>query len=551
MTGMLTVRGLGSNGINTDIPPPNLPLNVFSYGENISTYDGILANAAASVQALKGYYGEVQFLLQRRNAYNNTETIYVSRDRDTGEDSIYIIRPENLANTDGSEKGELVSLPDYFTITEENNWQGFESLGSVVLNNGVDAPVVLAIDSYSIVDLPSWPETLRAKVLEPFKGVWVALNITDLDDVVGRQDNPYKVMWSSAVRYVGDVPDYWVPLDEAGDATGAGEATLVEDSSSIVAGKRLRDRFIIYKRDSVLAMDYTGSPTAPFTFRNLWNDIGCYDLNSVVEWEGRHVVVGDSDVYATDGLTRTSLVDSKWREIFYSKLFNDTRTQSVLLDIDRIDDVAYVVLQRLVGEQKYSEVYTYNFPKGQWSDRAINHEAQYLEALKFLRVSALPDESLLNWAEADYPWETMTETTWESLTPEEIGSVPRMTFAFEHDFYAVGNKYATNSNRLQGTLKKHDIDFNESGLDSRDGKNVYTLWPILTDSTGTLKLTIWGHERPGQDGVKEVVTMDMGADEKFDVYTGGRYISLELEAEEGSVMNLSGIDVELKPTAQR
>ena len=165
------------------------------------------------------------------------------------------------------------------------------------------------------------PVTVRCGIIESFGNLLVAGDLTEIDSV-----DPTKiirrlsgVVRTSDVAAPGSVPNNWNPFS-AGVST-ADEFTLSE-TNTIEEMKSLQGNMYIYSTDSIHVMRLTGRLDAPVAFQPVTDQYGCLSTGGVVEFDGRHLVVGNNDVYVFTGNAGNiqSLAGSKIREYFYDNL---------------------------------------------------------------------------------------------------------------------------------------------------------------------------------------------------------------------------------------
>lgn len=557
---LIKVRGTGVQGISEDMSPSELPLSMFSYGENLVYQDGKIENTPDIEEVLNGVHGDVQWYTLRHNIVTNkVEVIYVSRENNV--DNFYIIKEENLGNTDGSEKGVLASraIPQgdasaYTTIPDDKfwGWNGFNSNGMVLVTNGLDAPQVLAPDSDQFTDLPNWPINLRCKAVAPYKAVWVAMNISDTNSTFNKAN---MVMWSSPLTDFGAIPSDWEAVDANG-TTGAGFNYLTDTGGAIMTGKMLNDAFLIYKTDSVVRVDYTGVITSPFTFRTIFNNKGIWSSTSLADLGDKHLVVAGADIYITDGITEQSIAEGKIQNELTERIYDNTGTYQVVLAPDHNNNMVYVLVKSSEGATKVTYSYNYNYKSNIWTRRKpIDGFVDYVAFMPVLTPTSSDGLSWntvgLSWADFDAP---VYENTWGAQTIASL--IYKTVLVYQGKFFA----YARFRARKVGEdfiLKKHDIDFDEvQGVDGSFVKQVNAIYPMLTEAKGYLIVKAWGHSKAGEEvpeADKKHYVINMAEDFRVDMRPAGRFISLEFFTDSDIVANWDSYNFQNyieKPTRQ-
>lgn len=142
---------------------------------------------------------------------------------------------------------------------------------------------------------------VRAGVVESFGNLLVAGNLTEVDStntakIIRRLSG---VVRTSDVAVPGAVPNNWNPF--AAGVSTADEFTLSE-TNVIQTMRSLQGNLYIYSTDSIHSMKLTGNNKAPVAFSPVTDKYGCLTLKSVIEYDGRHFVVGSNDIYLFAGI---------------------------------------------------------------------------------------------------------------------------------------------------------------------------------------------------------------------------------------------------------
>lgn len=557
---IIKVRGVGSGGISEDIPSSELPLNTFSYGENVTFIDGKIENTPNIEPLLKGVHGEVQWFSTRYNQVSKEpELVYVSRDVN-GDDHLYIIKDVNLENSDGSEKGieasRVIPVGDSVPYTQIESarfsrWQGFSSNGVVVLTNGIDTPQVLMPTSDQFEDLPNWPVTKTCKTLVPFKGVWVAMNINDSAAPAGTNNKTNMVMWSSALTDVGTYPTSWEPTD----LTGAGFNYLSETAGAIQTGAPLQDFFLIYKTDSIVRMDYTGDVLNPFIFRTINYENGIWSSTSLALLQNKHFVVSANGVYITNGGEVLPVSNQKIQNELTALIYENSTTEDVIVATDYSNTLINVLIKHTVDGQRVTSWFSYNYTADEWS-RHTPVET-YIDYIAFMPILEANASQVTTWSSNAVTWDSIGNSfaeTWDATSVR--GMVSKIAVIFDSKVYVHGS-YRNRDDGTEFLLKKHDIDFDDAqGVDSSFIKTLTNLYPICSGSSGYLVLKIWGHDKAGEEideSNKKHYVINLATDYKFDIRVAGRYLSFELFMDKDIVANWESYAFQNyipKPTSQ-
>lgn len=239
----------------------------------------------------------------------------------------------SVAHEDGS-----VVTPIDTTATTDNNYSATENTrrwtstnlnGLLIATNGYDAPQMWPLNSSGVPaktvplrELQNWSvnttkeaggSTNKCEVIRSFRTFLVGLNWNNAGDRSNVE--PRLVKWSTEASYFS-APSTW----DEGDATlDAGEYELADTPGAILDGLPLGDSFIIYKNDSIYIMNYVGTPYI-FSFKLLSPTIGALCKNSVVDFEGGHFFMGNSNFYLCNGQTVKPLLTGKLRRAVFDEI---------------------------------------------------------------------------------------------------------------------------------------------------------------------------------------------------------------------------------------
>ena len=262
------------------------------------------------------------------------------------------------------------TLPASPAIPTGNNYQIYTDTATnttviVIGSLSVGDSVIVQIDSRN-------PVTVRAGVVESFGNLLIAGDLTENDSV-----DPTKiirrlsgVVRTSDVAAPGAVPNNWNPFS-AGAST-ADEFTLSE-TNTIEEMKSLQGNMYIYSTDSIHVMRLTGQTTAPVAFQPVTDQYGCLSTGAVVEFDGRHLVVGSNDIYVFAGNAGNidSLSDSKIRDYFFDNL-NPIHEQQLFTLLNHYENevwINYPTLNSTGGE--CDEALIYNYRDKTWTIRDL------------------------------------------------------------------------------------------------------------------------------------------------------------------------------------
>lgn len=503
-------------GIMTDPNPSDLPLNVWSYGNNVKFRNGKTTMAEGYSAVLTSPPEALRYLMP----FLSLNTPYWLAGSAT-----------QLRITTG-----IGGWVDYtrlvggaYSASQANPWNGGFLAGVGIMNNGADVPQSLLPTANNFTNLPNWPTEYRAKIVRPFKNYLIALNLT-VNSVV----YPTVVKWSSPAD-PGEVPATWNPADPTSDA---GENPLADTPGAIVDGKKLRDSFIIYKEDSVYAMRYIGGVYV-FQFQQLFDDIGMLAPNCAAEFDGKHFVVGRGDVYVHNGVQKQSVIDGKMKDYLFDAIKDEaTANTFVIPDYNNTEMwVCFAQSTGAAGAGYCDKAIVWNWKEDKWTIRDIPNAI-------CAAIGVVDPQEPDTWDSDNAPWDS-DATVWGSQTynPAKM----KMVFGSYVDnmMYIVGETNRFNGANFNSFLEKSDIYFD-------DDLKVKVVNSITPHMSGSGTVNVWVGTAMLQDSPVQwdgPYPYRIGLDHSITCRHFGRYVGVRLEMTSEKVWNLNGLTLEFTNTA--
>ena len=297
------------------------------------------------------------------------------------------------------------------------NWQHtfFQGGFSLIINNGLEAPRFV-LDSDDNVEtanipafavLPNWQsyaadplyqtliemeddEMIDASTLQVTAGVirdfgdfLVAGNLVERANVIDpstmeiiRSNAVIRalpgIVRSSDIAAPGQIPANWNPFATA--VNTADEFTITNDGI-VQDFVELQGNMFIYSNSSISVMARTGNATVPLSVRPVTTSYGALTTDSVIEYDGRHFVVGAQDIYIFGGHPGSiqSVGDSKVRDTFYNNLNPLSIDNTFILRYQQKDEIwiCYANKDSLSG--LVNEAYIWNYRKNNWTKRDLQN----------------------------------------------------------------------------------------------------------------------------------------------------------------------------------
>lgn len=228
-------------------------------------------------------------------------------------------------------------------------------------------------DTLSVTIKSRNPVLCRAGVIQAFGNLLVAGDLTEVDSVtpttiIRRLSG---VVRTSDVAVPGAVPNNWNPFAEG--VSTADEFTLSE-TNVIQDMQSLQGNMYIYSTDSIHVMRLTGNPLAPVAFTPNTDEYGCITTGAVIEYDGKHFVIGSNDIYTFAGNPGNiqSLSDARVNEYFYNNLNPIHEKQLFTLQNHQENEIwiCYPTLESTGGE--CDEALIWNYRDNTWTIRDLD-----------------------------------------------------------------------------------------------------------------------------------------------------------------------------------
>ena len=222
------------------------------------------------------------------------------------------------------------------------------------------------------------PVRVRAGVVRSFGDFLVAGNLEEYQvtqdqagsDVITVRRNLTGVVRSSDVARPGSIPTNWNPF-EAGVST-ADEFVLT--ATGVVQDMvELQGNLFIYSNNSISTMRRTGNPQVPLTVSQVTDSYGAQTTEAVLEYDGRHFVIGSQDIYLFGGHPGSieSVSDQRVRRYFFDNL-NPLHNQRLFtLRYSQRDEIwiCYPTTSSIQGE--CDEALIWNYRQNTWTIRSL------------------------------------------------------------------------------------------------------------------------------------------------------------------------------------
>lgn len=328
-------------------------------------------------------------------------------------------------------------------------WSGDSLNGTPYLCK--EKPYVWNEFSNKFEPMKKFPNYLSFKVMRTFRNFIIGLNFhttnedPDLEGFSAWEEGTHQnaLWWShdiagTALQVGEKEKSLWCDSDPN---RNSGWNFLGGTGGPIVDGKPMRDSFIIYRELSVWQMTFVGGINV-FNFKELFNDAGMLGANCVEEVEGQHFVVGQSDIYVHNGVSKRSIVDGVVRRAIFDNIDSD-HVDKVFTSVDYSSKEFSVNIpwprpegSPYIGSCNVS--FVYNWEEQTWSRRDVPD----LLCSVYTILSIPNDDSRWIAPSEERPWSS-TRDTWLNTTsrynPADWGSAMGSMRSIKYDDSLVGD----------------------------------------------------------------------------------------------------------------
>jgi hypothetical protein len=537
---------LGGAGINTDIPPYDLPPNALSLGVNVRFDNNKITRSPIhrTVFTLPSDF--------------TPEYLFAIPPVTEGQDALVTVGSlgqKIYAFTGGTTLVDVTPTSPHLVNTEFPWSHTF--LGSIAYLNQKDGvPLMRRQGDLKFVPLHAWPDDYRCASLRSYKDFLIATGVSKVGS-----EYPTMVKWSDFATF-GSPPDSWA-IDDT--TNSAGENIVNEMRTPIIDGLTLRDSFIIYCQNEVWSMDYIGG-NLMFRFRRLFDRVGIINQNCVIQVDGLHYVFDRNDIYVNDGSTKRSICAGQVKDFIFKNLQQDKRKLCFVTHDPRLTEIhfAYPSSDDLVGFEDpttgCNRIAAFNYNTGTWSfydapnivgsassviPAGVSYEDMaavgFPAATDNYRAQALDREAHTIFASCKDVTQDLTDSR---LLGYDLLSDPRL------------NKPLCAEALKPSMMERTAIDLDESGAQLSLYKVVHTFYPQLrlTVPDDTVEFQFGAADYVGDEGPTWTANLPFDPLTTTKVDTGrvaGRYLSWRFHYDGEGDFSFSGFDARIVTRGRR
>ena len=349
------------------------------------------------------------------------------------------------------------------------------------------------------------------------------------------------VVRTSDVAVPGSVPQNWNPF---APGTNTADEFVLSDTATVQDLVQLQGNMYIYTNTSIHNLRLTNSTVTPVAFSPVTSQYGGQTTDGMVEFDGKHLVVGSNDIYIFSGNPGNivSVADTRVRDYFYNNLNNAQANKLFVLRNQQQDEIW--INYPKGASTVCNEALIYNYRLNNWTVRDLNGVVSGVIA---------PVKGSGN---NERPWTTST-VSFDKLFPV---------------FAQVCTSGTSNSG---SSILAADIGYTHRVLDNSDDpytsyleRNTLSITPefytesfksiaLLTQGTGTLNVKTISTNSPGAAinfaSPNVTGTFNVATSYKSDARLNGRFVSYRIDdgAATSTSWNLSGIQIEVQDGGTR
>ena len=361
--------------------------------------------------------------------------------------------------------------------------------------------------------------SVRAGVVRAYGDLLVAGNLRETSGSAIIRNLP-GVVRTSDVAPAGSIPANWNPF-----RIGAGTADeFVMSSTGIIQDMaEIQGTLMIYTNNSIHSLRPTGNVNIPFTVQNITDAYGAQTMGSVLEFDGKHLVVGSNDVYIFPGHPGNiqSVADDRVRKDILRSI-NAATEEKLFILRNTTEDEIWICYPE-VNQDFPTQAHIWNYRDNTWTRRKISE----------MRSGVLA------------PLLEGTEVNVNKLRP--------LFCTGSEIYYADADTYTGINGAYNSGISREKLAITPEF----DTESIGSI-AMLTQGDSNLNIRIVSSNTPGElvdyTSVKNSANVDFDTieDYKVDVRINGRFLSYQIDDNSGTTAwTLSGMQMEIMKGGRR
>jgi hypothetical protein len=381
------------------------------------------------------------------------------------------------------------------------------------------------------------PVTVTCGVIRSFGELLIAGDLTEKDGstVVRRLAGVIRV---SDRAVPGAVPNNWNPY--AAGVSTAEEFTLAE-TDPVVDMVPLQGNLYIYTNKSISVLRITGNANKPVSVSPITSQYGAQTTDAVVEYDGRHIVVGSNDIYVFTGNPGniTSLADGRVRDEFFDSLSVTYEDRIFLLQNVAKDEIWLCYPTTSSTDGLCDRAYIWNYRLNNWTVRDLNN----------VRYGVVAPVRGAGSSDTYRPWGTTV------VNPNRYFPVFGQNNASNHKLIAADISYQFSGSNYVSYVERKELPF-EPEFNTEQLKSIAVL---AEGDTAVLRIRAGSTNYSGKDisltaSDRLINAFTVQSDYKVDTRITGRFLNIRLDdgnASAAAANNkdwaVSSVQLELNP----
>ncbi len=498
--------------LNVDLPPYQVPPDVWTFHQNIEVNEGFPRRA----RGFGRVFGDTLFLPR-----------YIANGQRFGVSEFIYGGDTNLAVTDGTIHTDITGALIWTATGPNNPWTGGSINNITIVSNRTGPAASYSTGDPAALILPDWPTDRFAGAMRVYREFLIAMDITE----AGVRDGDL-IRWSDAAP-PNDVPQSWT----AGAQSQAGSASASFTPGDLVDGLTLREQFMIYKAHAMYVLSLVGGRLVMST-RPVFSTLGMLARGCAVEWRGQHIVLTDGDVVIHNGVEARTLIDRRIRKAIFSQISVDNFENSFVVLDKELQEVWICVVRE--GSTFPDVALVWSIADDAWGFRelGVNTWPHGVEG----KLSSAIEEA--TWSKRTTDWNT-DSSRWSDTGISE---------AFEQLLFADAGSLIQAMGQLDsfdgviptGVVQRIGLDLGEPDR----FKLITRIWPKLEGvSSSVVRVRLGGQEsvnapvvwQPYQDFIiSETDFLD------FSEMDSVRFVSVEFRSETNATWRSPAFDLEVE-----
>jgi hypothetical protein len=345
---MKQILQLGDGGVNYDSPAVSLPENVFTDVRNVRFTD-------AAVETIKG-----------ESVFKTLTTVTpdhgISWKRPDGIFDIFL-KDGKVVRLNGNTEFTMLDSGSYANSTWQSTY--FNGGYAVVFNNGVSTPLYALFGGVdTLAEIPGWnygTTVTTAKVIRALGYSLVAANLTIVDGVTTTYAP--STIRISVQAATGGFPAVWEP----GLTTDTADEFEINSTSPILDMVELKNNMYVYTEDSIHVLSISTGLTRVQPYSKSY---GILNIGCVIEVDGKHIAVDNSDIYMHNGSGNIESIGSSRIKKYLFNNINKAYLSKVFMTKNPYYYEVWICYPKGIST-KCNEAIVFNYKNNTWTVRDL------------------------------------------------------------------------------------------------------------------------------------------------------------------------------------